>query len=370
MSKPSSFILYEGESILPIHQDFVPYTALRHSTHTADATLAEAEVGYHSPTLGLDPGLILPGLAEYQLASSWFASPGTWKISHFLPAEANEYSGHDLNCHIMRVRSWLTQWVEDGSNPYIHQRLYRTRFPRSAQDAYTVLSCYVHKTPRNECAVFQIMEDRARQLVLENSTASDSLDPLEHLARVHALLVYQTIGLYDGNIRLRHLAESYIPVLNSWLHQLVQRASQETYLGLSMVSSAREQAAIGFTISEIAHLENHLWYSWILAESIRRTWAVISGIQGIYVGIQSGRAGEACIGGMMFTTRKGVWEAKSAPAWEKLCSEVNVGLFQLAESERLFTEADPANVNDFTIAMLEAIFGSERIQRWGVPIQE
>lgn len=364
-SKPGSFVPYEGESILSIRHDFVPYTTWRPSLYTLDTPPVEAEIVHHISPLGPDPGL-----AEYQLASSWFASPDTWKISHFREAEVNEYSAHDLNCHISRVRRWLTQWVEDGSNPFIHQRLYRTRFPRSVQDAYAILSCYTHKTPRNECAVFQILEDKARQLISENSSVSDSLDLLEQLARVQALLIYQTIGLYDGNIRLRHLAESHIPVLNSWLYQLVERASQETYLGLSMVSTSHDRSEFGFSISELIHLENHLWYSWILAETIRRTWVVISGIQGIYVGIQLGRSGDACIGGMMLTTRKGVWEAKSSPEWEKVCSEVNAGLFHLADFESLFTEAEPGNINDFTIAMLEAIFGPERIQRWGVSIEE
>jgi len=41
---------------------------------------------------------------------------------------------------------------------------------------------------------------------------------------------------------------------------------------------------------------------------------------------------------MAFTTGKGVWEAQPALAWEKLCSEVNVGLIQMAEADKLFTK--------------------------------
>lgn len=68
----------------------------------------------------------------------------------------------------------------------------------------------------------------------------------------------------------------------------------------------------------------------------------------------------------MFSTRKEVWEASSAVAWEKLCSEVHVGLMQMADAERLFGEVNPKEVNEFTKVLLEVCFGRERMERWGV----
>jgi hypothetical protein len=72
---------------------------------------------------------------------------------------------------------------------------------------------------------------------------------------------------------------------------------------------------------------------------------------------------------MMFTTRQGVWEAQSALAWEKLCSEVNVGLMQVAVAEKLFTEVAPDDVDEFTNLILQAIFGEERTERWKYQIR-
>jgi hypothetical protein len=85
-----------------------------------------------------------------------------------------------------------------------------------------VLSCYLGKTSSNGQTMCRIIENRARQLVKDGNGLTDSwletpLDSLEHLARVQALLVYQVMCLHDGEIRLRHLAESHIPVLNSWV---------------------------------------------------------------------------------------------------------------------------------------------------------
>jgi hypothetical protein len=279
---------------------------------------------------------------------------------------------------MIKIHRWLADWVETGSNPFIHSRLYRTRFPRCIQDAYTALSCYLHKTASNEQSIFQIIEDRAKELLAEhhmpstdsflsnisNTSSSATLDPLEHLARVQSLLIYQVICLYDGDIRLRHVAESHIPVLNSWTQQMVDHASHAVCLGGSVISSGQEQTVVGFGLSDVAQCENLLWYSWVIAESIRRTWLVASGIQGTYLVMQQGRT-IPCQGGMMFTTRKGVWEAQSARAWEKLCSEVNVGLMQVAETDKLLTEVAPDDVDDFAMLVLRATFSEERLDRWG-----
>ncbi|KAK9243138.1 hypothetical protein V1506DRAFT_545313 [Lipomyces tetrasporus] len=373
-TKPTCFVLCGGDDTFPVEHDILPYITPQLSACSPDLQTRGADDARLS--LGLDlPGLSID-LIDNQLASSWFTSLETWKINHFPQAEQNSFCIIELKRHIITMHRWLAQWVEKGSNPFIHPRLYRTRFPRCVQDAYTALSCYLHKTASNEHSIFQIIEDRAKQLLVEHgihsagssleniSMSSVTLDSLEHIARVQALLVYQVLGLYDGDIRLRHLAESNIPVLNSWMQQMVEHASQAVCLGGSVISSAHEQTPVGFSLSDIAHCENLLWYSWILSESIRRTWVVASGIQAIYLMIQ-GRAAP-CQGGMMFTTRQGVWEAQSALAWEKLCSEKNVGLIQMAEADKLFTEVAPEDVNDFAKFILEATFGVERMERWGV----
>jgi hypothetical protein len=66
----------------------------------------------------------------------------------------------------------------------------------------------------------------------------------------------------------------------------------------------------------------------------------------------------------MFTTRRGVWQAQSARSWEKICSEVNVGLMQVADTTRLFVEGSSADVDDFAMLILHATFGEERLEMW------
>lgn len=380
-TKPTCFVLCNEDGTIPVaeHNSFFPPNTVRSSLYSPG--FQTRGVDDSRLFLDLDLSGLSADLVGHPPYSSWFTAPETWKIDRFLQVE---YTPFDTIVGLKRlmvtIHRWLTEWIEKGSNPFIHSQLYRTRFPRCVQDAYTALSCYLHKTASNEQIIFQTIEDRAKQLLTEysspsadpllNNTNSTSvtLDSLEHIARVQALLVYQVLCLYDGDIRLRHLAESHIPVLNDWMQQMVAHASHAVCLGGSVVSSAHAQTAVDYNLSDTAHGENLLWYSWILAECIRRTWLVASGIQGTYLVIQQRRA-IPCQGGMMFTTRRGVWEAESAWAWEKLCSEVNVGLMQVAEADKLFTEVAPENVDDFTMLILQATFGEERLKQWGTQIK-
>lgn len=374
-TKPTCFVLCEGDDPAPVTYDILPCDIFRSSK--CYPVVQDQRIDTTRQTLGLGIPGFSSDLVDNRLYSSWFTSSETWEIDRFLKVEHNPFSVMGLKRLIIKIHQWLTDWVEKGSNPFIHSRLYKTRFPRCVQDAYTALSCYLHKTASNEQTIFHIIEDRAKQLVLEHSTlvadplladvnsSSVTIDSFEHLSRVHALLIYQVLCLYDGDIRLRHVAESHIPVLTSWMEEMVEHASHAVCLGDFLISSTQEQTEIGSSLSDIAHCENLLWYSWILAESIRRTWLVAAGIQGTYLVIQQGRP-VPCQGGMMFTTRQGVWDAQSAMVWEKLCSEVNVGFMQVAEADRLFTEVTPEHVDDFTLLILQATFGEEKMERWRI----
>jgi hypothetical protein len=373
--KPTQFVRCGEDDTLQVEPDFSPCNTLQVSEYSP--SLQSQAAGTRQSFWPDFPGFS-GSLIDDRLASSWFASVETWKVS-YPEANQNPLSVPDLKRHIGQIRRWLTKWVEKGSNPFIHARLYRTRFPRCIQDAYAALSCYINKNEANEQNIFQIIETKATELVAkysissaessqENGMNSIALDSLDHIARVHALMVYQFLGLYDGDIRLRHLSETYIPVLNRWMREMVQHTSQAACLGGSVISSTYEQTDADFGQSYIPHDQNLLWYAWIVAESVRRSWVIGAGIQVAFLVLQQGGA-VPCQGGMMFTTRQGVWEAQSAVAWEKLCSERPVGLMHVAEADRLFTEAAAEEVNEFTKVVLEITFGKESMERWGAQVE-
>lgn len=363
-SKPSQFVeLHSPQDFTPAVEPGIPapstlQTAASSPVHV-DTTLSSSLDIFNLPPTPLEID---------QLASSWFSSQPTWLIRFPPAASAADLSTNDLHRFIVKIRLWLRRWVDTGTNPFIHARIYQTRLPSCIKDAYAALTCYLGKTNHNERLVLRVVEDGVVGLVKEYDSGTRTLDSLEHIARVQSLLIYQIISLYDGDIRLRHLAESYIPILNKWMKEMVQVAStQSNSLGPSLVSFPSPYSQILAPQSQVPLCENDnlLWYSWILSETIRRTWVVGSGIQVVYLALQ-GEGPMPCQGGMMFSTRKEVWEASSAMAWEKLCSEVHVGLMQMADAERLFGEVDSKDVNEFTKVLLEVCFGRERMERWGV----
>lgn len=284
----------------------------------------------------------------------------------------------DLKRYIAKIHQWLVRWTETGGCEIIHPRLYSVRFPRCVQDAWLTLSCYLSRTSENEDMVFRIVEERARALIREwerreiGFEVDGQNDPFVWLSRVHALFVYQVICLYDGDIRLRHLAESNIPLLYSWLRgmlECVEEQCRRRCLGHFVVTPMQESRFTSDSCppsSRIApepvasdHRDNLLWYSWILAENIRRTWLVAQSLQTIYAMIQLGQISQ-CPGTMMFSTRQGVWEAKSARAWEDLCVHIDVGFVHMKDTESVFLNMVSPEVNDSTKVFLETTFGQAR----------
>lgn len=306
-------------------------------------------------------------LIDESPASRSFTAYETW-VSH-LPRQPDvDPFNHDyLQPFISILNEWLWEWVRKGNNPFVHAQLYRNRFPKCAQDAYSALTCYLSKTGSNNSIVMRLLEEKCWDLVTQfdmpqphspfNDSNKPAIDLLEKLAKVQSLLIYQVIGLFDGNIRLRYLAEKRIALLKRWMNELVEEAYRTSCSGSVLVSAEVN------TESDKPDSQNALWYSWILSESIRRTWIIASGVQGLYLYMQQGFT-KPCQGGMMFTTRQGVWEAQSASAWEKIYSEPDAGLTKITELDRLLTEGGPSNVDSFTKVVLMITLGTERVAAW------
>ncbi|KAF2993511.1 hypothetical protein E8E13_001167 [Curvularia kusanoi] len=292
------------------------------------------------------------------MASRWFASPETWAIDtpEMRPYLPPSFTLADYNRILRKVVGWLVQWVETGSNPFIHHQLWKKCFPAEIQNAYMALAAYQRKTSSNSEIISCIVENQVTQLVANGliiNTTPNMRDDVLNLGRVQALLVYQCIGLYDGDVRLRKLAEQHIAVLESWLEIVMQHTSH-------MMSEA--------TPPENVPPGQGLWYSWIIAESVRRIWLVTAGIQGMYKYFSQPGPQLGCLGGTIFTSRSGFWEAPTAGAWEKQCSERFSGLVRLTETDKMLALVPKEDISDFARMVLECTYGSEWCEfRLGAP---
>ncbi|POS77139.1 hypothetical protein DHEL01_v204477 [Diaporthe helianthi] len=340
---------------------------------------------------------------KQQLSTDWFMSPDSWKIEYDLPSyrdpsrlPPSPYSRVALKAFLTTGQGWLSDWISTGGTTFIHKQLYSFRLPRCVQDAYTAVSLYSLRTEENEDMVHRIIQDRARSLLAdeEKHNMSSSHDPFGHLARVHALLAHQIISLLDGDIRLRGLAEERMPIMVSWLKQMLESVSFASHLTTSGAEGAMTAArGLGLGIVEImdaaaasaasasasstpgtttprtapscfnpSSQEEVLWHTWIFAESVRRTWIFAQGLHTVYTVMLQGWS--TCCGAIKFTTAAEVWDAPSSYAWSKTCVEKNVGLDHPDEVENFLEQRSSEEVDGFTKSLLQIMFGKAKMERW------
>jgi hypothetical protein len=284
----------------------------------------------------------------------WFLEPETWKISHDVDsAVGGSVDRATMKKYIVTLQSWFERWIVTGSTPFIHDRLYKANFPACVQVAYATLTSYVYRTPATTDAVLQIVEDRSDDLLRENRVEEEEdMDVFAQLSRLHALMVYQIIGLHDGDIRSRHVAEGNIAVQNRWARKLLDSACKT----LSNTDAAATQLVGCMPLLYTSTQQQ--WYLWILSESVRRTWLVATSMGSIFSALQQRWA--ECPGGIMFTKRSGLWDTASAADWERQCAQKNIVLLQRFECAREFNGLGSDIIDEFSIAMLEITLDSVR----------
>ncbi|KAF2647284.1 hypothetical protein K491DRAFT_699720 [Lophiostoma macrostomum CBS 122681] len=192
--------------------------------------------------------LNLPNSAEPSFSTDtrapWFAAPEAFVVDHSpLPLPPN-FKIQDLKEFVRLIESWQTIWVMTGSNAFIHPHLYGNSFPSCLQIAFATYSAYVNRTPATRDIILRSVNDQATALVFGLDHIGGPKDLVKELASIHALFAYQLIGLFDGDIRSRHLAESRAQVLAELLDHTLKGASAK--LSLEML--------VGESTSSLAHL--------------------------------------------------------------------------------------------------------------------
>lgn len=357
--------------------------------------------------------IVLPARKPETAVLPWFLEPSSWVHERALPQSQDDVSGASMQTYIDTIRRWLFEWVSGPSplssrtplaptdspaaNPLIHPELYRHDMPRTIQDAYTAVATYQYRAPgpSTETAL-RILEARTEQLIREqalreaidsssSSESSGGLSTLEHLARVHALLAYQALRLFDGDVHARAQADGLVGTLFAWCDAMWERARAD-------IPSLQQQEVF------LRHRNNHegggaawddgdesttpeLWRSFVRVESVRRAFLTARILQNAYLMQKNGWS--ACPGGVALTLRRGVWSARSAYAWRKQssCSSSSpaaagrenssvrrrrpllLGLLT-TRLDSVLAEAAPADVDEFGLALMGVHFGEERLDRW------
>ncbi|KAL6361506.1 hypothetical protein LRP88_04975 [Fusarium phalaenopsidis] len=161
-----------------------------------------------------------------------------------------------LKWSIAEIQKAPSTMVLENQTPWCHALLYKNEMPRSMQDAHAACALYLAKNRVNSPFIFRSIETRVNDLL----SAPPPVTPFECLAHTHALLLYQIIRLFDGDIGARASAERMIPAIESSAMALFSHVQFD----LDRTSTC------SLPLFPIAPTKT-FWMDWILQESLRRT---------------------------------------------------------------------------------------------------
>lgn len=138
---------------------------------------------------------------------------------------------------------------------------------------------YANKTDANRGIILRVLHDNVTRLYVSSGTTG--LTPIEKLARVHALLFYQSIRLFDGDITLGQQAQNDFKLLDTWIGDLLHHRDNLNDCEYMDTATLRNNPPQSWEVrigsppfpshSPSLFFSNTIYQRWIFAESLRRT---------------------------------------------------------------------------------------------------
>jgi hypothetical protein len=244
-------------------------------------------------------------------------------------------------------------FAEQGQTMFIHRMQFQRIYPSALQDAMSACALYCMKSVATQALVIQNIAQKCQQLIasIDIQVASQ----LDLLAALQALIIYQTIRLFDGDIRLRACAETDVATMILWAGQL--RASMYD------ADNAR-LAASGLTdTSDITIDRGSEWQSWLVDESIRRTVITAFMLKGVYSFLKLGHDTPVEIR-VYFTAQAALWGAQSDVGWRRAQEEKERLEIWVTHWEEAMTKTTPADLEELGVLVMAMLWGLDTTRIW------
>ncbi|KAI0442115.1 hypothetical protein F4803DRAFT_384410 [Xylaria telfairii] len=164
------------------------------------------------------------------------------------------------------IKKLHVKFAQDSCTLYIHRYLYKDNMPSCMLQAFTMCLLYTNQTESNRAMILRVLHESV--MSLKAMAANKAPVPQQKLARVHALMFYQTIRMFDGDIFLGQQVDDDMALLGSWNNDLLQ-----------VRDNLDDLAEEGKTASE--HPPES-WERWVFAESLRRTCIMCTCLQKLW----------------------------------------------------------------------------------------
>ncbi|RAL12663.1 uncharacterized protein BO97DRAFT_405261 [Aspergillus homomorphus CBS 101889] len=160
------------------------------------------------------------------------------------------------------LKVYPREFAQQGETVFMHRDLYRGEMPQPIRTAFGACSCLCLNIKSNREMAFRVIDAEVLELLkpTEPSSSPDTKPAadLKELARLQALLLYQTIRLFQGSLQQRITAEQQGSTLMTMALKLVVRAQSQPEL---RTPKTRQD--------------------WILGECIRRTALLVYFLYGV-----------------------------------------------------------------------------------------
>ncbi|KAH7036247.1 hypothetical protein B0J12DRAFT_678674 [Macrophomina phaseolina] len=259
-----------------------------------------------------------------------------------------------------RIARMPKTFAETAQAPFIHRRLLQDREPAPPpplQDALSACALYSLKNPHNQALVFRNLEAKACQLIVATADPF-RLSRRDLLAALQALLLYQIVRLFDGDIRLRMQAEADEATLLTWTNALRARMRQVGPAGPALPPTPSAAATPSRQQSRPPD-----WLHWLLEESIRRTVFISIMLKALYAYLKFGYD-EFNLKGLGITAQAALWDAQSEFGWRTAYCERDRLEMRLAHWESDLATAGPDDLEELGVLIMAAYRGLESTAEW------
>ncbi|KAI0175574.1 hypothetical protein GGR52DRAFT_318804 [Hypoxylon sp. FL1284] len=228
----------------------------------------------------------------------------------------------------------------EGSTIYVHRNLYLSDTPRWILQAFSMSVLYTNQTPATRGYVLKLLHEHVNSLV--ETASSTALTPREKLARVHAMMTYQTIRMFDGDVSLGQQAEEDLHLLEFWTNELGKLKDN--------LDDLAEADAV-----EIRSKPPESWERWLFAESVRRTYIISHSLKAFWE-LLKGRRCAADMGIWRYVHRwtlsKHLWDAPDPVDFFTAWSEKPIWIISSFDLEDLLRSGTRDDADEFALVFL------------------
>ncbi|KAF9870033.1 hypothetical protein CkaCkLH20_12513 [Colletotrichum karsti] len=330
------------------------------------------------------------------------------------PPPSSEFISRDAVLYCSeQFRNYPRRWVgHNGVAPFIHPALYLPTttgadgLPPVLQDCFCACAAYAAKNEENAALVMGVVEAKATSLLYVPDQATWTLP--QQVAALQALVMYQIMRWFDGDIRQRVLADSVEPVLAAWTSALQSRVGVGVFSAeeampsvvLPEPQSSSSSSAAAYQHEGLSPEQSRSntpgratmeelkasWRRWLMAESIRRVLVMAHLVRAVYATAKHGGSAYGKLGGsggtgsggggggggnhpltladMGFTAQARLWAATTVERWNRSREGDTPWWVGRMDFSGLLALSDPREVDEFTVLLAVVFRGKDAIEDW------